>query len=193
MKKSRGATRAPKGGLVPLLAVVCALALAAPAAAGAAPETPGGEIALGKGVGPITLGMSLENLVRLWGRPQREDRDQDGVERYDYSQTQGVFVFLKEDRVIQLVVLTPAWSTPSGAKVGIPWPQVRAFLGQPDTTLQGQTPDETRYWYKQLGVAFILKGRRVDSIVVLPGANAPASHGLLDDLLGGGKKRGGGR
>ncbi len=192
MRRSRHAARGSMRGLAPLLALVCALALAAPAAAGTTSEGAGGEITPGKGVGPITLGMPLEKLVSLWGRPQREDRDQDGVVRYDYGDSQGVLVFLKEDRIIQLLVLTPAWVTPTGAKVGLPWPQVRAFLGQPDTTLPGQRPDETRYWYKQLGLAFILKGRTVDTIVVLAGFNESASRGFLDDLFGGGKKQGGG-
>jgi hypothetical protein len=104
-----------------------------------------------------------------------------------------VLVLLKEDRVAQLVVLTPAWSAPSGAKVGMPWPEVRAFLGQPDESQSGQTPDESRYWYKRRGIAFILKGRRVAAIVVVPPENEPASQGLLDGLLGIGKSRGGGK
>jgi hypothetical protein len=188
------ATRVPKVSAAALLILVCALARAAPGSAGAAPETQGGEITPGKGVGPITLGMSLEDLVLLWGRPQQADRDQDGVDRYDYSEPRGVLVFLKEDRVAQLLVVTPAWSTPSGAKVGTPWPQVRAFLGLPEETLPGQTQDESRYWYRQRGIGFFLKGRTVSAIFVLPGMNEPGSRGVLEDLLGKGKGRGeGGR
>ena len=185
------ATAGPKLSAATVFALVCALALA-PAAAGEAPEAQGGEITPGKGVGPITLGMPLEGLLRAWGPPQNKDRDPDGVDRYDYGDAQGVLVYLKEDRVAQLIVLTPAWATPSGAKVGTRWPEVRAFLGSPDETLPGQTQDEPRYWYKQRGIAFILKGRAVAAIVVLAGVNESASKGLLEDLLGGKKGRGGG-
>jgi hypothetical protein len=136
--------------------------------------------------------MSLQELVRQWGPPQEKARDQDGVERYDYGEARGVLVFLRESRVAQLIVLTPAWSTPSGAKVGTPWPEVRAFMGQPDETLTGQTPDESRYWYRRRGIAFILKSRRVAAIVVVPAESGSTSQGLLDNLLGIGKGRGGG-
>jgi len=189
MRGSLNATPVPKVGAAALLGLVCALALAGPAAAGAAPEGPSGEITPGKGVGPITLGMSPEGLRRLWGPPQRTDRGQDSVDLYDYGEAQGVLVFLKEDRVAQLVVVTPAWSTPAGAKVGTPWPAVRAFLGQPDETLPGETQGESRYWYKQRGIAFILKDRTVTAIVVLAAVNEPASRGFLDDLLGIGRGR----
>lgn len=178
-------------GAAALLAALCAFALAAPAPAAAA-EAEGGEIAPGKGVGPITLGMSQQELVRQWGPPQEKARNQDGSELYDYGEARGVLIFLKEDRVAQLIVLTPAWSAPSGAKVGTPWPEVRAFLGQPEEMLRGQTPDESRYWYRRRGIVFILKGRRVAAIVVVPAESGSASQGLLDDLLGKGKSRGGG-
>ena len=187
------ATPVPKVGAAVFLTLFCALALAAPAAAGAAPEAQGGEITPGKGVGPITVGMPLEGLLRLWGTPQRKDRGQDGIDLYDYGEVRGVLAFLKEDRVAQLIVLTPAWSTPTGAKVGTTWPEVRAFLGQPDETPPGHTQDELRYWYKRRGIAFILRGRTVAAIVVLAGVNEPASHGFLDDLLEKGRGRGDGR
>jgi len=77
----------------------------------------------------------------------------------------------------------------AGAKVGTPWPAVRAFLGQPDETLPGETQGESRYWYKQRGIAFILKDRTVTAIVVLAAVNEPASRGFLDDLLGIGRGR----
>lgn len=192
MRGSMNPVQAPEVGAAALLSFVCALALAAPAAAGAAPEAPGGEITPGKGVGPITLGLPLDDLVRLWGPPeQRTERDQDGVVRYDYGEARGVHVFLKDGRVAQLIVVTPAWSTPNGAKVGTTWPEVRAFLGQPDETLPGQTQNESRYWYKQRGIAFVLKGRTVAAIVVVAGASEPAARGFLDDLLGKGRGRGG--
>lgn len=192
MRGSLKATPVAGLGAAAFLTVLCALALVAPAPPAAAAEAQGGEITPGKGVGPITLGMSLEDLVRLWGLPQETDRGQDGVDRYDYGEARGVLVFLKEGRVFQLIVLTPAWSTATGAKVGTPWPQVRAFLGQPDEAPAGQTPDEVRYWYKRLGIAFFLKGRTVAAIAVVPAQNESASSGLLDDLLGKGRGRGGG-
>ncbi len=192
MRGSLKVTAVPRLGAAALLTVLCAFALAAPAPAAAAAEAEGNEITPGKGVGPITLGMSLQELVRLWGLPQEKARDQDGIDRYDYGEARGVLVFLKEDRVAQVIVLTPTWSAPSGAKVGMPWPEVRAFLGQPDEMLKGQTPDESRYWYKRRGIVFILKGRRVAAIVVVPAESESASQGFLDDLLGKGKARGGG-
>jgi len=194
MKNFMNAMRAPRVGAAVLVALVCALAWAA-VAAGAAPDAPGGEITPGKGVGPVTLGMPLDDLVRLWGPPaQQGDRGQDGVVLYDYTEARGVLVFLKDDRVVQLIVVTPAWSTSNGAKVGTTWPEVRAFLGQPDETSPGQSQDESRYLYKQRGIAFILKGRTVAAIVVLTAQSAAPSKGFLDDILGSGKGRGqGGR
>jgi hypothetical protein len=77
--------------------------------------------------------------------------------------------------------------------VGATWPEVRAFLGQPDETLPGQTKDESRYLYKR-GIAFILKGRAVAAIVVVAAQGPAPSKGPLDDLLGPAKGRGqGGR
>ncbi len=192
MRGSLKATPVAKLGAGALLTVLWALALAAPAPPAAAAEGESSEITPGKGVGAITLGMPLADLVSQWGLPQGRARDQDGIDRYDYGEGRGVLVFLKEDRVAQLIVLTPAWSTPNGAKVGTPWPEVRAFLGQPDETPTGQTPDESRYWYRRRGIVFVLKGRRVAAIVVLPAESEPGPQGLLEDLLGKGRGRGGG-
>ena len=172
-----------------VLALGCALVLAAPVVPGAAEEGAGGEITPGKGVGPINLGMPLDDLTRLWGpSAEKGERSEDGVALRDYSDAQGVLVFLKDDHVVQLVVVTPAWATPSGAKVGATWPQVRAFLGQPEETIPGQTKDETRYLYRQRGLAFILRGRAVAAIVVLAPQVEATNKGPLDDLLGSGKK-----
>jgi hypothetical protein len=182
------ATPVPKLAPAALLTIVLAFALAAGATAGAAPDAQGGEITPGKSVGPITIGMPLEELLRVWGRPEQTERGQDGLDRSDYTD-RGVLVFLKEDRVVQLIVLSPAWSTTSGAKVGMRWPEVRAFLGQPNETQQGPTQDEPRYWYTERGIAFILKGRTVAAIAVVAPIHESGSKGLLDDLLKGGTKR----
>lgn len=181
--------QAPQVGAAALVALVCALALAAPATAGAAPAAPGGKITPGKAVGPITIGMPLEDLVFLWGRPAGTGREPDGVDLYDYNEARGVSVFLKGDRVVQLLVVTPAWSTPDGIKLGTPRPEVRVFLGPPDETLPGETQDEARYWYKKRGLLVILKGRTVAAIVVLAPESEPASQNFLKDLLGKGRGR----
>jgi hypothetical protein len=187
------ATQVPKVGAAALVALVCALALAGPAAAGAAPAPPGGAITPGRGVGPITIGTSREDLVFLWGRPEGTGRDLDGVDLYDYLETRGVRVFLTGDQVVQLLVVTPAWSTPDGIRVGTTRPEVRAFLGPPDDLLPGQIQDEALYWYKQRGLIVIFKDRAAAAIVVLAARSAPVSQDLLKDLpeTGRGREQGG--
>jgi len=187
------AARIPTLGAAGLVALVWALAPAGPAARGAAPAPPGGEITPGRSVGSITIGTSREDLVYLWGRPEGTGRDQNGVDLYDYEETRGVRVFLEGDRVVQLLVMTPAWSTPDGVKVGTTRPEVRTFLGPPDEAPPGQIGDEARYWYKRRGLIVIFKGRAAAAIVVLAAGSEPVAQGLLQELpgKGGGREQGG--
>lgn len=173
MRRTRDALRVRPVGVAALGALVGVLALAMLAGAGAGSTATGGEITPGKGVGPITIGLALSDLLRLWGAPEGTGRDPDGVDVYDYSEARGVRVFLKGDRVARLLVVTPAWSTPNGIKVGTTRPEVRAFYGQPDETLSGQTPDEARYWYKQRGIVVILRDRTVAALEVLAAETGP--------------------
>jgi hypothetical protein len=150
---------------------LCGVLLAAPAGASAAGAA-GGEIVPGKGVGDLKVGMSLRDLLQRWGQAERTERDMDGVTLYDYGDTRGVGVFVAGDRVAQILVVTPDWSTTNGIKVGATRPEVLAFYGRPDEQVTGQTPDEFRFWYKERGIVFIFKNRTVAGITVL-GTDVP--------------------
>ena len=155
-------------GLAILALWLCCSLLAFPALAGAAAAgAAGGEIVPGKGVGEIRMGMAAGDLLRLWGPPERIERDVDGVNLYDYGNAKGIGVFVSGDRVTQILVVAPEWSTPNGIKVGATRPEVVAFYGRPDETLAGQTQDEIRYWYRRRGIIFIFKDRTVAGITVI--------------------------
>lgn len=136
----------------------------APAAAGEA----GGLIHPGKGVGGISLGMAVGDLLRLWGLPERTERDPDGIILYDYGNSRGVGVFVAGDRVSQMLVVTPDWATPNGVRVGAKRPEVVAFFGRPDEQLGGASEGEFRYVYRRRGLAFTFKDRAVAGVTVIP-------------------------
>jgi len=150
-----------------LALLLCGTLLAAAPALAAAAEAGGREIVPGKAVGEIKLGMSVGDLFKRWGQAERTERDTDGITLYDYGETHGVGVFVDGDRVSQILVVTPDWSTTNGIKVGATRPEVLAFYGLPDEQFAGQTQDEYRLWYKQRGIVFIFKSRTVAGITVL--------------------------
>lgn len=158
-----------------------ALAAAGVAPAQAASAGPGGEITPGKGVGGITLGMTVNDLFRLWGPPARTERDPDGVVLFDYGDARGTGVFVAGDRVSQIMVVTPDWSTPNGIKVGSTRPEVLAFFGRPDAQFPGQTRDETRIYYRRNGLVIAFKDRSVVGITVVPAEAPEAPKGLEPD------------
>jgi hypothetical protein len=163
------------------VAFLCWALTAAAAPAGAASAGAGGEILPGKGVGAITLGMTVSNLFSLWGQPARTERDPDGVVLYDYGESRGVGVFVAGDRVSQILVVSPDWSTPNGLKVGATRPEVAAFFGRPDAQLPGQSQDEFRYLYRRAGLVLIIKGRNLAAITVIPAEAPDAPKGLDPD------------
>ena len=177
--------RALQAGSLPLV-VLTLLALGgpakflAPAPAGAA-QAPGGQIAPGKGVGPVTLGMAARDLLRLWGNPGRMEQAPDGVSLYDYGESHGVGVFVSGDRVSQILVVDRNWTAPNGITVGASRSELVAFLGRPDDAFAGETPDELRFLYKRQGLIFILKDRTVVGITVFPAEGEEGPRGLAPD------------
>jgi len=163
------------------VALLCCTLAAAAAPAGAASGTAGGEITPGKGVGGIALGMTVGDLFRIWGQPARTERDPDGVVLYDYGESRGVGVFVAGDRIAQILVVGPEWSTPNGIKVGATRPEVAAFFGRPDAQLPGQSQDEFRYLYRRAGLVLIFKGRTLAAITVVPAEAPDAPKGLDPD------------
>jgi hypothetical protein len=169
-----------KGRRLPVFALLLSGTLLAAAPAGAAAAgAGGGEIVPGKGVGDLKVGMSLGDLLKRWGQAERTERDLEGVTLYDYGETRGVGVFVAGDRISQILVVTPDWSTTNGIKVGATRPEVLAFYGRPDVQLTGQAQDEVRFWYKQRGIVFIFKDRTVAGIAVL-GTDVPEAPKELD-------------
>ncbi len=156
-------------------ALLGAAGLAAKAGAGA------GEIVAGKSVGEIRVGMAVGELLKLWGVPERTERDAEGVTLYDYGTKRGVGVFVDGDRVSQIMVVSPDWTTNNGLKVGVTRPEVLAFYGRPDEEFGGQTQDELRFWYRRRGIVFILKDRVVAGITVLAAEVPEAPKGLDPD------------
>lgn len=182
MRPSADAARRPRGPGLPALArLLCGILLAFAAPAGAAAAGAGGEIVPGKGVGNIAVGMPLGDLLQRWGPPERTERDLDGVTLYDYGEKRGVGVFVNGDRVSQILVVTPDWTTTNGIKVGATRPEVLAFYGRPDHEFRGQTQDELRFWYRRRGIVFIFKDRELAGITVLPAEVPEAPKGLDPD------------
>lgn len=183
MRRPMDVLRLPKAlrlrVLAPLLSWTL-LALAAPAGAAAAGAA-GGAIVPGQSVGEINVGMVLGDLLRLWGFPERTERDPDGVTLYDYGDRKGVGVFVAGDRVSQILVVGPEWTTTNGIKVGATRPEVVAFFGRPDELLRGQSLDEFRYWYRRRGIVFIFKDRAVAGITVIAAEIPEAPKGLSSD------------
>ena len=183
MRRPMDVLRLPKALRLPVLAPLLCWTLLAPAApAGAAAAGAArGEIVPGRGVGEIKVGMVVGDLLRLWGSPERTERDPDGVTLYDYGEQRGVGVFVAGDRVSQILVVTPVWTTPNGIKVGATRPEVVAFYGRPDEQLQGQSLDEFRYWYRRRGIVFIFKDRAVTGITVIAAEAVEGPRGLSPD------------
>ena len=183
MRRPMAVFRLPKALRLPVLAPLLCWALLAPAApaGAAAADAARGEIVPGQRVGEIKVGMVVGDLLRLWGLPERTERDPDGVTLYDYGEGKGVGVFVAGDRVSQILVVTPVWATPTGIKVGATRPEVVAFYGRPDETLPGQTPEEFRYWYRRRGIVFLFKDRAVAGITVIAAEVPEPLKGLSPD------------
>ncbi len=183
MRRPLDVMRPPKALGLASLALLLGGALLAPVVSAAAAAGGGarGEIVPGQSVGEIKVGMVVGDLLRLWGVPERTERDLDGVTLYDYGDRRGAGVFVAGDRVSQILVVTPEWATPSGIKVGATRPEVVAFYGRPDETLPGQAQDEFRYWYRRRGIIFLFKDRAVAGITVIAAEVPEAPKGLSPD------------
>ena len=174
--------RAGTGRLMVLAALsLSGLALAFAPAQGGAAVPAGGQIAPGRGVGPVTLGMAARDLLRVWGTPAHMEQAPDGVSLYDYGESHGAGVFVTGDRVSQILVVDRNWTTPNGIKVGATRSELIAFLGRPDDAFAGETPDELRFLYRRHGLVFILKNRNVVGITVIPGEGEEGPRGLPPD------------
>jgi hypothetical protein len=164
--------------MIALLAGVALCGGVIPAWGGSTSE---GEIVPGKGVGSITVGMTSADVMRLWGPPSRTENSSDGVILFDYGDAKGVGVFVLGERIMQIMVVTQAWSV-NGLKIGATRPEVLAFFGPPDEEQTAiDSPGEYRYVYRRRGLAFTFRDRTVAAIAVIPAEVGERPKGLDPD------------
>ncbi len=121
------------------LAIVTALALALPAAAGA----DSGLIAVGRSIGPVSLGMAREQVIATIGQPSRVDRfawpsGQSGSTGV-YRKHGGLFrVSYAAGKVVGVEAASRFYRTASGIGPGTPFATAQAAPGfRPDACTGG--------------------------------------------------------
>lgn len=120
----------------------------------------------GKGIGSLQLGMTANEVRRLWGPPA-----QIAGQVWIYGAPLKARVTFLDDRVASIDTWDPSVRTPSGVGIGMPEPEAVGLLGKAYRT----EPVQPGYWlkYQELGFAlYIDKGVVAALAVFAPGAPA---------------------
>ena len=142
--------------------------LAFSAAAGA--QTDDRQIIPGERVGPVQLGMSADEVIGQWGRPEEIEPDKNGGTFYRYA-ARGILVVISDDakpEVSLIVVTDKSYATDKGVRVGSPSSEVVSAHGKQDNE-RGETDRTYLMAYRDLGLVFRVENanQRVEGILIL--------------------------
>jgi hypothetical protein len=144
--------------------------LLALSAAAAIAQSDDRKIIPGESVGAVQLGMSAEEVVGQWGRPEEIERDKNGGTFYRYT-ARGILVVISDEpkpEVSLIEVTDKSYATDKGVRVGSPSSEVPSAHGKQDDE-RGET-DRTRLMaYRNLGLVFRVENatQRVEGILIL--------------------------
>lgn len=83
----------------------------------------------GERIGPIVLGMSQADVLKILGEPLQSIIHTDGHSSYEYKD---FWVYISSDsRVYRVTTNSPEYTTADGIRVGMTEPEVRAKWGKP--------------------------------------------------------------
>jgi hypothetical protein len=151
-----------------------AVVLPAPAAPAPAPSAaPPGEFLVvpGHSMGPITIGMRLEAVENIFGRPSKVDRTGQ-TQWYEWKSPDDHLRSIAVETLQNTVVLIslahdPRYRTSQGLGDGTAFSEVQRVLGRPSSTIR--LSGFSIIQYRTLGIGFVTDGSgRVTGIVVAP-------------------------
>jgi hypothetical protein len=152
--------------LAPLALAAALAALSATASA----QSDDHKIIPGERVGPVQLGMSAEEVVGQWGRPEKIEPVKNGGTFYRYA-SRGILVVLSDDAKpeISLIEVTDkSYATDKGVRVGSAASEVASAHGKQDD--EREDTDRTHLMaYRNLGLVFRVENasERVEGILIL--------------------------
>jgi hypothetical protein len=147
-----------------LTAALVALSAAAPA------QSDDHAIIPGERVGPVQLGMSADEVVGHWGRPEEIEPDKNGGTFYRYA-SRGILVVLSDDakpEVSLIEVTDKSYVTDKGVRVGSASSEVASAHGKQDDE-RGDTDRTHLMAYRNLGLVFRVENAsdHVEGILIL--------------------------
>ena len=124
----------------------------------------------GERVGPVQLGMSAEEVVGYWGRPEEIEPDKNGGTFYRYP-SRGILVILSDDakpEVSLIEVTDKSYATDKGVRVGSASTEVASAHGKQDDE-RGETDRTYLMAYRNLGLIFRVENTsgQVEAILIL--------------------------
>ena len=117
----------------------------------------------GEGVGDIVLGASRASVLEKFGQPLQAEREvvSDTLFRDEWVVGEGVLSALfYEDRVIQLQVDGPAYTTPSGLTAQSTIQEIRAAYPDMEVSVMAHDMDNMYLDEIDQGIAFSIRGVR---------------------------------
>jgi outer membrane protein assembly factor BamE (lipoprotein component of BamABCDE complex) len=84
-------------------------------------------------VGPITLGMSAEDAIRVLGQPTQTNGAR-STTTYYWKNDLAVTALMDSSSVTQICALSPDYATAQGLRPGMPDTSVSALIGEPQSS-----------------------------------------------------------
>jgi hypothetical protein len=84
-------------------------------------------------VGPITLAMSAEDVIRVLGQPTQSNRARSTTTFY-WKDDLSVTALTDSSYVTQICALSPDYATTQGLRPGMPDSSVSALMGEPESS-----------------------------------------------------------
>jgi hypothetical protein len=148
-----------------------ALLIAVPAAVSAAPGTPF-LVVPGRSLGPVTIGMHLEAVESVLGKPTKVDPT-GRTQWYEWKSPGDRFRSIAVETLQNTVVLIslahdPRYRTSEGLGDGTALAEVERTLGRPSSVMR--LGGFSIVQYRKIGIGFVTDGsERVTGIVIAPG------------------------
>lgn len=142
---------------------VCVLLLLAPAGAGTAAQVPT-VIVPGKSLGPVRLGMSREDVIRILGQPSSPLTETGAFPDWDLTVT------FRDGVAVRVGTTSSRYRTASGAGVGMRIDDAIRLVADRALDISASNGD-MNVLYRMAGIGFVFyRGVAVEVVVVDPGA-----------------------
>lgn len=142
---------------------VCVLLLFAPAGAGTAAQAPT-VVVPGKSLGPVLLGMSRDDVIRILGQPSPALAEVATFPDWD------VTVMFRDGVAVRVGTTSSRFRTASGAGVGMRIDDATRLVGDQALDISAANGD-MNVLYRMRGIGFVFyRGVAVEVVVVAPGS-----------------------